>query len=347
MAEPIRIAIAGAGKIVRDEHVPRFRALEGVELVGVANRTYESSKRAADALGLTHAYRDWGELVEDPDVDAVLIGTWPYLHAPIAVAALHNGKHVLTEARMARDAAEAGEMLEASTVNPAQVAMIVPASFSLWADRAIQRVLAGDVGRLLAVRVEWDGGAADDPGDHWRWQRQWSGNNVMALGILAESMARWLGPAEWVHATTANLRPRKPAADGRLVPADVPDHVAAQAGYPGGVVASIEMSTVTMRGRGITARFHGTVAILEADFGASTLRLLEVDGDATSARDVAITADERDEWRAEPDFLAAIRGERPVELTDFETGLRYMAFVDAVHESSQNGIRVDLGGGVV
>jgi predicted dehydrogenase len=112
------------------------------------------------------------------------------------------------------------------------------------------------------------------------------------------------------------------------VPADVPDHVVATAEYPGGVVATIEMSTVTMRGRGITAQFHGTDGTLEAE-----------------GRAIEIRDDERDEWRAEPDFVAAIRGEKPVELTDFETGLRYMEFVDAVHESSQTGLRVDLRGG--
>ena len=114
MVDRIRIGIAGAGKIVRDEHVPRFRAIEGVELVGVANRTRESSERAAAEMGLGRAYADWGELVEDPDIDAVLVGTWPYLHAPVTVAALEFGKHVLTEARMASSADAARSMLAAS-----------------------------------------------------------------------------------------------------------------------------------------------------------------------------------------------------------------------------------------
>ena len=43
MTEPIRIGIVGAGRIVAAEHVPRFRAIDGVELVGVANRSEESA----------------------------------------------------------------------------------------------------------------------------------------------------------------------------------------------------------------------------------------------------------------------------------------------------------------
>ena len=56
-----------------------------------------------------------------------------------------------------------------------------------------------------------------------------------------------------------------------------------------------------------------------------------------------IAADEHDEWRAERDFVAAIRGERAVDLTDFETGRRYMEFVDGVHESNRRGERIVLG----
>src|SRR5262245_37794146 len=104
VSDRVRIGIAGGGKIVASEHVPRFRAIDGVELVAVANQTYESSQRAAAAMGISRAMRHWAELIDDADIDAILIGTWPYLHAQIAIAALEAGKHVITEARMATDA---------------------------------------------------------------------------------------------------------------------------------------------------------------------------------------------------------------------------------------------------
>lgn len=43
---------------------------------------------------------DWTELIKDPSIDAIVIGTWPNMHKPITIAALNAGKHVLTEARM-------------------------------------------------------------------------------------------------------------------------------------------------------------------------------------------------------------------------------------------------------
>lgn len=343
MVELLRIGIAGAGKIVASEHVPRFRAIPGVEIVAVANQTPESSLRAGAQLDIPRTFAHWGELIEDDEIDAILVGTWPYLHAPIAIEALFAGKHVLTEARMATDAGAASAMAETALEHPGQVAMVVPASFSLWADRAIGRVLGdGSIGRLLAVRATWDDGPGTDPSEWWRWQRRYSGNNMMALGILYESMARWLGQAEWVSAETQIVVPRKPAPGRGPVPTDVPDHVIAVAGFGGDVTASIEMSTVTLSGTGIHVGFHGSDGTLEADFGTQTLSVRPTGADASEP--VTIRDDERDEWRAERDFVAAIRGEATVELTDFETGRRYMQFVDAVHESNREGQRVVLEG---
>ena len=60
-------------------------------------------------------------------------------------------------------------------------------------------------------------------------------------------------------------------------------------------------------------------------------------------REFEIPADQRGRWRVEDEFIAAIRGEEQVSLTDFATGARYMAFVDAVAESAATNRPVTLG----
>src|SRR5690242_18740283 len=57
--EPIRVGIIGAGGIVSDVHVPGLKRQPNVELVAVANRSLESSRRAADELGIANAYANW------------------------------------------------------------------------------------------------------------------------------------------------------------------------------------------------------------------------------------------------------------------------------------------------
>src|SRR6266536_2114123 len=106
--QTIRVGFVGAGNNTRTRHIPGFRALPGIELVAVANRTKESGERVAREFDIRRVYDDWRDLVRAPDVDAVCIGTWPYVHCAITLAALDAGKHVLCEARMAMDATVSG-----------------------------------------------------------------------------------------------------------------------------------------------------------------------------------------------------------------------------------------------
>src|SRR5262245_40336887 len=131
MPEPLRIGLIGAGANTRLRHIPGLRAIAGVELLTVCNRRPESTEAVAREFGIPRTHRHWEEVVADPDVDAVVIGTWPYLHCSITLAALEAGKHVLTEARLSMDAAEAHRMLQAARENPKLVTQVVPSPFGL------------------------------------------------------------------------------------------------------------------------------------------------------------------------------------------------------------------------
>ncbi len=59
----IRVGIIGAGRNTRDRHIPGLRERPGVEIVAVANRSRESSERAARELGIGKAAADWMEVL--------------------------------------------------------------------------------------------------------------------------------------------------------------------------------------------------------------------------------------------------------------------------------------------
>ena len=122
----IRVGIVGAGDNTRSRHIPGFNAVRGVEIVGVVNRSRQTSEKVASQFKIPKVYDHWLALVESDQIDAVCIGTWPYMHCPVTLAALESGKHVLTEARMAMNAREAHAMLAASRRNPHLVTQIVP-----------------------------------------------------------------------------------------------------------------------------------------------------------------------------------------------------------------------------
>src|SRR5690348_17159392 len=137
----IRVGIIGLGGNARLRHIPGLRACAGVDVVAVCNRRSESTRVAAAEFGIAKTYEHWQDLIADPQIDAVVIGTWPYLHCPITLAALAAGKHVLTEARMAMNAAEAHQMLAASKLYPQLVCQVVPSPFGFRGHRTVLELL--------------------------------------------------------------------------------------------------------------------------------------------------------------------------------------------------------------
>ena len=135
--QQIRVGLIGAGGNVRERHIPGFQAVEDCEIVAVANRTIESGRAIADQFNIPTVYGSWQELLEDESINAVCIGTWPYMHRALTLAALDAGKHVLTEARLASTAAEAHDMLNASKAHPNMVCQITPTSTTYSIDNAL------------------------------------------------------------------------------------------------------------------------------------------------------------------------------------------------------------------
>ena len=142
----IRVGIVGAGDNTRKRHIPGLRAIPGVELVGVVNSTTTSTARVAREFQIPQQFSSWQTLVTDPSIDAVVVGTWPNLHCEVTCAALEAGKHVLCEARMARNLSEARAMHSAAIAHPDCVAMLVPSPFGLECDAELQKLRNFSIG---------------------------------------------------------------------------------------------------------------------------------------------------------------------------------------------------------
>ena len=94
-SETIRVGIIGAGANPRRNHIPGLQAIDAVEVVVVVNRTPESGRRVAEEFKIPRVADSRDQIVRDNEIDAVVIGIWPYVHGVTTVAALENGKNVL------------------------------------------------------------------------------------------------------------------------------------------------------------------------------------------------------------------------------------------------------------
>jgi len=343
--QPVRVAIVGAGANTRSRHIPGFRAIAGVEIVGLVNRSRESAERVAREFEIPRIYPDWRDILEDPRVDAVCIGTWPDMHCEVTCAALDAGKHVLTEARMARNAAEARQMHAAALAHPGQVAQIVPSPFGLVPDKFVRSII--DEGYLGALREIVVIGADATFWDytellHWRQNAQISGVNVLALGILHETVSRWVPETTRVFAQSQIFERRRPIPDHPgLADVTIPDSVQIVTQLEGGARGLYHISGIALFGPGKQIHLYGSRGTIKYVISPEEQLFLGRAGEG-KLKQVELPAEQRGGWRVEEEFIAAVRGKETVRYTDFATGLKYMEFTEAVARSAAMGLAVDL-----
>jgi predicted dehydrogenase len=344
----LRVGLIGAGANTRLRHVPGLRAVPQVEIVAVCNRRPESTRAAAREFGIPRTFDAWEDLVREPEIDAVVIGTWPYLHRPITLAALEAGKHVLTEARLAMNAAEAHEMLAAARRHPHLVTQVVPSPFGLKGhDVMLELLRGGYLGQLREAHVYSLSGALADPTAplSWRQDAALSGLNMLALGIVHETLLRWAPPPVRVLAQAHAFTPtRTDPASGARRPVGTPDSVQVLTVLEGGARAVYHLSGVVPFGQGAGIHLYGSAGVLQYDLNADRIRgASRARGPEVPAlEEIPIPPEKAREWRVEAEFVEAIRGGPPPRFTDFATGVAYMEFTEAVARSARLGVAIEL-----
>ena len=206
-----------------------MQAQAGVEVVSVANRTKASGQKVAKEFGIANVSDDWTEVVNDPDLDAICIGTWPYMHAPITIAALEAANTCSAKRAWRLIPMKGNRCSTAHAIIRNQIAQIVPAPHTLALDQTIRELIGeGYVGEIIQVDARINAGAGFPQWDapvHWRHDRELSGNNVMNMGIWYEAMMRWMGPAATVNAVGQNIVRHRKDSKGNRVTMTIPDHV--------------------------------------------------------------------------------------------------------------------------
>lgn len=304
-----------------------------------------AARAAAAEFDIPRTFDRWLDLVQDPDLDAVVIGTWPYLHCPITLAALEAGKHVLTEARMAMNAAEARAMLAASRAHPHLVCQIVPSPLGLRADRVVRQFIRSDyLGELreVVVLATADHLAEADAPLAWRQVAELSGLNMLTLGIVHETLIRWVpDPRRVLAQLHAFTRERLDPATGARRPVGTPDSVQVLTQLTGGARGLYHVSGIARFGPGTQVHLYGSHGTLKYELAPHD-RLWGGRRGSTQLQEIPVPDDQVGQWQVEAEWVESIRSGRPVELTDFATGVRYMEFTEAVALSARGGQAIDL-----
>lgn len=182
-----RVAIVGCGLV----GTKRSRVLGPHALIAAADANLERAQRLAEQSAGCQAYADWRAVIDRRDVDIVIVATTNQFLAPVTLAAVQAGKHVLVEKPAARRAAELEPIVRALGADT-----VVKVGFNHRFHPALQKARAifdsGDPGPLLFIRGRYGHGGRLGYEREWRADREIAGGGeLLDQGVHLIDLARW------------------------------------------------------------------------------------------------------------------------------------------------------------
>lgn len=158
------LALVGAGSFVQSMHVPLLKAMAGkITIPWSCARTGLSARTSAAAIPGCKATTSYEDVLADPGVHAVLIGTRHDTHAALAIQALRAGKAVFLEKPMCLTVDEREALREAVEASEAPFMVGHNRRFSPFA----QKIREEAAKRVHPLMIQYVMNAGYLPGTHW------------------------------------------------------------------------------------------------------------------------------------------------------------------------------------
>lgn len=250
----MRVGIIGAS-FAQDAYLPALRLIDGVEVTALASARIDSAKAAAAAFCIPQAYDDWRRMLAAHRFDLVCIATPTATHAPMTLAALDAGAHVLCEKPTAMDASEAAAMLARATAL-GRIHMIDHELRFNPTRKYVKKLLdEAAIGRIRHVVISSIGASWADPasrpkGDWWSMADQ-GGGRIGANGSHQIDLLRWwFGEVAAVCGQVKTLVPgRLDKTTGEAWTATADDFTQFMMEFQSGTLVSVLISTVARHGQ--------------------------------------------------------------------------------------------------
>ncbi|MEW6686346.1 MAG: Gfo/Idh/MocA family oxidoreductase [Candidatus Edwardsbacteria bacterium] len=330
------VGVIGIGVIAQLAHLPAFSKFKDANLVALCDFEEAKAKKLAEKYGVKKLFTDFEKLLKCEEVQAVVIATPNYLHAPMTIAALEAGKHVLCERPMALNADQAKEMVKAAEKAKRRLAIGFNNRFRPEV-QILKRFLEGEeLGEVFYVKAGWLRRRTDWRSEEWLWRKKTSGGGVfLDLGIHLLDTALWLIGNLEVNTVSASLYKREKSQE-------IEDSGVAFIKTKKGGTLSLEVSWTLVFERDLTyMNFFG-------EKGAALLNPLrihkEMHGELVNV--TPTTKIPADSYRLSyylqaGNFVEAVLQNRE-PLVSGEDGLKITELLDAIYQSAKEGKEVKI-----
>ena len=336
----LNIAVIGCGQIAK-MHIPAVLAKKECNLYAVCDCADDNRMQLRmEEVGMPdfckeHAYTNYMDLVNDPNVDVAIVTTDDYTHAEITCAFLRAGKHVLLEKPMALSNEDCLKMLQAEKESGSRLMVGQVVRYNPNFARAKKMVENGDIGELVFVESEYAHDYIRSRG-YKDWRVTPDRHGIIGGGCHAVDFLRWVAgnPTEVTAYSNHTYLTEWPADDTTIAIFKFPNNVI------GKVFASIGVKrNYTMR-----TCLYGTKGTIIFESRGTEIFLYQEDHNGnyyTCPRKLATTPQGHNMMDEVKDFIDAIVQNKPNPISSIE-GASTVAVCRAAVESAQTGAPVQI-----
>ncbi|MFD0711963.1 Gfo/Idh/MocA family protein [Paenibacillus sp. GCM10027626] len=147
----IKVAVIGCGMIAQTQHIQHYHDNDKAEIKYLVDPMLKRAEEMAEKFGVPHAVADYRTVLEDEEVEAVSICTPNDTHAPIAIACLNAGKHVICEKPAALNIEQVREMKAAADRNNRILNIGLVNRYNTAVNHIKRMIADGELGRVYHV----------------------------------------------------------------------------------------------------------------------------------------------------------------------------------------------------
>ena len=328
----LRTGLIGCG-LIGKRRAAEAAAAPNSTLSIVADSAGTPAATLAAELGCRSTSR-WQDVVADPDVDLVVVATPNGFLAEISIAALDAGKHVLLEKPMGRNLDEARAIAAAAKRSGKRVKIGFNHRYHPALRRAHELFAAGEIGKLINLRVRYGHGGRPGYEREWRGDAELAGGGELTdQGVHALDLRHWLAglPSSVAALTQTAVWPIEPLEDNGF----------ALLAFPNEAIASLHTSWTQWKNL-FSFEVFGQLGALVVEglgrsYGIETLRHDQraLEGGAPVTRTETFGGPD-DSWKDEwAEFTRAI-----VDGAEYQAGpdegVAVMAMLDALYRSARS-----------
>ena len=338
----VQWGILGCARIAATALIPGIQGSSNGEVLAVASRDLEKAREYARKFDIPRTYGSYEELLDDPEVQAVIVPLPNSLHREWTIKAARRGKHVLCEKPIACSSAEAREMANACRENHVLLMEAFAQRFHPQYATVREWIQQGRIGKILRISASMS--RSSYPPDDIRMASSLGGGALMDLGCYCINTARYLIGSEPVSAFARQ----------DIGSTGVDERTSGTLYFPMGEMLQFdtnlylddrhfEQGCIVFGEKGSIHIPHAFSQVEILRFGRMveaevTLTTHLIGGDTSQTVQVGTAH----QWRLEEEFFAdRILTGRPIELPG-EDGVANMRAIDAVAQSAKSGRPVEV-----